>query len=294
MPGHARVKGPTTDTTAQFVEYLEANGIEIPRSRASVRIIGHQTASVRERTDAAGNVEITISHPPTGGRAQTYHQRFTSRERALKDLKQQIENEQRWARSAAAAAERTGKTSHARKAVPVSKMEASAGFAIHTDHQDVIEDNAKERFGTNYGDAKERAKRMKAGLVDAEGEITDEGWEQLNKDMGVLEDNALAWLRKIFGRASDQGHDSQGDLIGGLSFDPRSPVHAYNIVMGKDERIDFSDASYGDFARSGNAWKGVSTFGQELLGGQISFFDIQPPEAFEIAEETNDNRPKRR
>jgi hypothetical protein len=181
--------------------------------------------------------------------------------------------------------------SHATKK-KLSTMEATAGFSVHTDHEDVINDNARERFGPDYGDATERAKRMKAGLVDAQGKITDRGWEQLNKDVRTLENNALAWLRKTFGRASDQGHDSYGDLIGGLSFDPRSSKHAHNIVMGKDERIDFSDASYGDFARSG-AWKGVSTFGQDVLGGHITFFDIQPPEAFEIAEETADRRKRR-
>lgn len=167
-------------------------------------------------------------------------------------------------------------------------MEATAGFSVHTDHEDVIKDNARDRFGPDYGDAAERAKRMKAGLVDAQGKITDRGWEQLNKDVSTLERNALAWLRKTFGRVSDQGH-SDGDLIGGLSFDPRSPAQAYNIVMGKGERVDFSDASYGDFARSG-AWDGVSIFGQDVLGGHITFFDIQPPEAFEIAEETADRR----
>jgi hypothetical protein len=179
------------------------------------------------------------------------------------------------------------KRSHATK-----KMEATAGFSVHTDHEDVIKDNARERFGPDYGDSAERAKRMKAGLVDAQGKITDRGWEQLNKDFRTLENNALAWLRKTFGRASDQGHDSYGDLIGGLSFDPRSSKHAHNIVVGKNERIDFNDASYGDFARSG-AWKGVSTFGQNILGGHITFFDIQPPDAFEIAEETADRRKRR-
>ncbi len=170
--------------------------------------------------------------------------------------------------------------------------EATAGFSVHTDHEDVVEDNARERFGPAYGDAADRAKALKAGNVNAAGKITARGWERLNKDIRVLESNALAWLRKIFGRASDQGHDSDGDLIGGLSFDPRSPTQAHNIVMGKDERIDFSDASYGDFAGSG-AWKGVSPFGQSVLGGHITFFDIDPA-AFEIAEETADKAARRR
>jgi len=170
---------------------------------------------------------------------------------------------------------------------------ADAGFAIHTDHQDVIEENAREHFGPDYGDAADRAKAMRAGLVDAKGKITDRGWEQLNKDIRTLEGNALGWLRKTFGRASDQGHDSYGDLIGSTSFDPHNATQAHNVVMGKSERIDFSDASYGDFARSG-AWKGVSPFGQSVLGGHITFFDIQPPEAIDIAEETADKAAARR
>ena len=179
-------------------------------------------------------------------------------------------------------------TSHAQKAAE----DATAGFAISTDHQDVIEENARERFGPDYGDAKDRARVMKVGLVDAAGKITNRGWEQLNKDIRQLEENALGWLRKVFGRASDQGHDSHGDLIGGLSFDPRLPKHADNIVVGKNERIDFNDATYGDFAKSSGAWKGISKFGQEVLGGQITFFDIEPL-AFLRAEETADRLVRR-
>jgi hypothetical protein len=175
--------------------------------------------------------------------------------------------------------------------------EASAGFAVHIDHEDVIKDNARERFGPDYGDAAERDKAMKAGLVDAQGKITDRGWELLNKDSRILENNALTWLRKTFGRASDQGHDSSGDLIGGLSFNPRSVKQAHNIYLGaregRQERIDFSDTGYGDFAGSG-AWKGVSNFGQDVLGGHITFFDVQPPEAIQIAEETTDRAAEKR
>lgn len=191
-------------------------------------------------------------------------------------------------REASALEKRAHTRTHATKK---SEASASAGFAIHTDHEDVIKDNARERFGPDYGDPKDRAKALKTGFVDAQGKITDRGWEQLNKDFRTLENNALAWLRKTFGRASDQGHDSSGDLIGSLSFDPRSVKQARNIYMGSQEgaqeRIDFNDASYGDFAGSG-AWKGVSDFGQQVLGGHITFFDVQPREALVTAEETVD------
>lgn len=184
------------------------------------------------------------------------------------------------------------KGAHATKKSPAS---ASAGFAIHIDDQGSIEDNARDRFGPD-GDPKDVAKMSKVGFIDAEGKITDRGWEQLNKDIRKLEHNAMGWLRNIFGRASDQGHDSTGDLIGDLSFDPRSIKHARNIYMaaseGRQERVDFNDASYGDFAGSA-AWKGVSNFGQDVLGGGITFFDIQPREALETAEETVDRAARR-
>jgi hypothetical protein len=187
------------------------------------------------------------------------------------------------------------RTHHARKATaarpaPLSGQ-SSAGFDIHTDHEDVVEDNARERFGPDYGDAADRAKRLKEGLVDEKGKITRRGWDLLNKDIATLERNGLAWLRKTFGNASDQGHDAQGGLIGSVSFDPLNVAHARNILMGKNERIDFSDASYGDFAR--DAWKGVSDFGQEVLGGSINFFDVDA-NALEIAEKTTDRADRRK
>ena len=186
---------------------------------------------------------------------------------------------------------RTSNRSHHAR-VASAPSEVSAGFAVHTDHEDVIRDNAREHFGLSYGDAEDRAKALKAGLIDAKAEITSHGWDQLNKDIRVLEGNALAWLRKIFGRARDEGHDSQGDLIGAVWFNPRKATQAENLVMGKNERIDFSDSSYGDFAGKG-AWKGVSNFGKSVLGGHITFFDVDPS-ALEIAEETADKAISRR
>ena len=187
------------------------------------------------------------------------------------------------------------RTHHARVAPVIGN--ASAGFAIHTDHEDVTKDNARERFGTNYGDAKDRAKRMKEGLVDAEGEITRRGWDQLQKDIRTLENNALAWLRKTFSGVRDEGHDAYGDVIGGLSFDPLAVDQARNIYYGaregRQERIDFNDSGHGDFAGSAGAWKGVSTFGQELLGGHITFFDVDK-NALDIAEETADRADRRK
>ncbi len=173
-----------------------------------------------------------------------------------------------------------------------TRLEATAGFTIHTDHQDLIEDNARDRFGHD-GNAAERAKQLKAGFIDARGTITDRGWKQLVKDMRVLEDNGLFWLKKVFEHAREEGHDASGDLIGSITFDPWSPVQADNLIAGRNERIDFSDTTYGDFAKSRDSWKGVSPFGQSLLGGSINFFDIQPPEADDIVEEAAERRRRR-
>lgn len=35
-----------------------------------------------------------------------------------------------------------------------------------------------------------------------------------------------------------EGHDSSGDLIGGLSFTPRNATQAHNIIVGKSERVE--------------------------------------------------------
>ncbi len=54
--------------------------------------------------------------------------------------------------------------------------ERTAAFNIHTAHQDVIESNAEEKFGPQYGDPADRAQAMAAGMVNAHGEITMAGW----------------------------------------------------------------------------------------------------------------------
>jgi hypothetical protein len=82
---HARLKRPATNTTEGLRAYLAEHGFA-SRDTGAVRI-GNETVFVKERTDADGNVEVTLSHPPKGGRAQTYHQRLGSRDRALKELR---------------------------------------------------------------------------------------------------------------------------------------------------------------------------------------------------------------
>jgi hypothetical protein len=173
-----------------------------------------------------------------------------------------------------------------RAAPPPAKIEASAGFEIHIDDQGVIEDNARERFGADYGDPEARAEALRAGLVDDAGEITRTGWDLLNEDIRKIEGNALSWLRRKFQHARDDGHGSGGDLVGSVWFDPYNEEHAYLIELasqkGRSERIDMVDASYGDLANT--AFNGVSGFGANVLGGAIYFFDVQPEEVWEIIE----------
>ena len=163
--------------------------------------------------------------------------------------------------------------------------EAAAGFAIGTYGEDIVEDNAKEHFGPRGLD--DRFEAIERGLVDRQGVITRKGWDQLNRDIGKIERNSLSWLRRKFQNVRDEGHDSYGDLVGTLWFDPRDPAQAYLIDLaaeagdyGRAERIDMVDLSYGDLAEV--AFDGVSDFGASVLGGAINFFNVEPDSWEEI------------
>lgn len=166
-------------------------------------------------------------------------------------------------------------------------VRSSAGFAIGSDSQDLIEENVRERFGSKYGDPKDRARAIREGWIDAQGEITNDGWDLLNDDTAQIERNALAWMSKKFLNARDEGHDKYDDLVGTFWFDPTDPEQAQLIELaadtGRQERIDVVDASYGDLART--AFKLVSDFGSSVLGGSITFFGVSP-EDMETIEET--------
>lgn len=166
------------------------------------------------------------------------------------------------------------------------------GFAISTYQEGHVDDNARERFGPSYGDPEDRAKMMRTGLVDAEGGITSKGWDLLNKDISQLEHNALKWLKDTFDGARDDGHDRYDDLVGGFWFDLDKPHQVEMLDVGLDERIDMSDSSYGDLANV--VWKGVSEFGESVLGGAIHFFDISDDVKEEISDLAFELQKKRR
>ena len=116
---HASIKGPAEDTTASLVEFLAVHGIERGSRGGALGAIrlGGSTAFVRERTDGAGNVEITVQHPSSRG---TSRQRFSSRDRALADLRRQIEVSQRF-----------GGKSHATKLSKASARAKTANDQIY-------------------------------------------------------------------------------------------------------------------------------------------------------------------
>lgn len=69
-------------TETDILSFLAANGVQVSyQSTGAIRLPNGDTAFVTEKDG-----KITIKHPPRGGRAQTYYQKFTSRERALKAI----------------------------------------------------------------------------------------------------------------------------------------------------------------------------------------------------------------
>jgi len=133
------------------------------------------------------------------------------------------------------------------------KKESSAGFAIGIYSQEMVEENALEKFGPKV-DRIYRKQAIIDGLVDSHSQITRKGWELLNDDINKLERNAMAWMRKKFLSAREEGHDRYGDLTGSFWFDPHNPGQAYLVELaantGRQERIDMQDASFGDLAHS--------------------------------------------
>jgi hypothetical protein len=158
------------------------------------------------------------------------------------------------------------------------KQKAEAAFAIDVYGEDLITDNAMERFGPRYGEQEDRDRAMKEEMVDAEGEITQKGWDQIADDIDRIERNAMAWMRKKFITARDEGHDKHDDLVGTFWFDPTDYEQARLVELasdgGRGERIDMIDVSYGDLGDT--ALTGVSGFGGSVLGGAIYFFDVKP------------------
>lgn len=149
----------------------------------------------------------------------------------------------------------------------------SGGFAISTYDQDLIEENARDKFSSRYGDPEARAEFLDAGLIKNDGTPTTAGWHELTEDISRLEINALKWLRRNFQSVRDEGHGNRDELIGTFWYDPDNANQVELIEIGIEERIDMVDCSYGDLCDT--AFDGVSDFGGFVLGGEIHFFDVE-------------------
>lgn len=174
-----------------------------------------------------------------------------------------------------------------RRPTTKSGHEAAAGFAIAVYDEDLVQENARDRYGPQGSDLHtvlSRWEAIESGLVDRQGTITPKGWDLLNRDVGKIERNSLSWLSRKFKGVRDEGHGSFDELIGTVWFNPQNPEQAYLIDLaaeaGQGERIDMSDASYGDLADS--VFDGVSDFGGSVLGGAITFFNVEPESWAEI------------
>ena len=143
----------------------------------------------------------------------------------------------------------------------------TAMFDISTYPQHLIEECARERFAEPLlQDICQQFQSL--GLIDAKGNITKSGWEILSDDCGTLERNSMRWLRQKFVSAVDHGHVDDA-LVGTVTFNPRSSTQRNLIEIGENERIDMTDSSYGDLAKT--VMRGVSEFGEMVLGGGIQF-----------------------
>ncbi len=184
----------------------------------------------------------------------------------------------------------------ARRAARPAPREADAGFAIGFYPQDIIEENARDKFEDTRHNPEFKREALAAGLMDNSGQVTQKGWDLLNNDIARIEKNSMAWLRQKFTSVRDEGHGGHGgdELIGTFWFDPSNPEHARLIELaadtGRQERIDMVDLTYGDLANT--ALNGVSDFGASVLGGQITFFAVKP-EDMEAIEQTLEHANKR-
>jgi hypothetical protein len=131
--------------------------------------------------------------------------------------------------------------------------QAKFTFGMSGEHD--MDENAREKFGPDYGDPIDRKELLKKGLIDKNGEITSAGWDIIGEVIDRLEDNILGWLKKKFVKVSDV-YSVDNELNASVEFDAGDPDQVEHILLGINERIDLTDSSYGDLA--GVAWRGIS------------------------------------
>lgn len=145
LASHARIKGPAADTTDALLPYLAEHGFVGSRGNPRAIRVAGDMVFVKERTDSGGNVEVTLSHPPKGGRAQTYHQRLGSRPRALTELQRIVQQHERFEKSPLV------RRAHAKRA----KFTADALFNVDATDPDIAPEVmvALDAFEANRPDA---------------------------------------------------------------------------------------------------------------------------------------------
>lgn len=89
-----------------------------------------------------------------------------------------------------------------------------------------------------------------------------------------LERNCLAWLRKTFDNALDEGHGGHDgeELIGTFWFDPTDTEQMEWIHQGTFESIRMLE--HLPYAEAEKLLTGLSKFGYGLLDAEIQFFDV--------------------
>lgn len=162
------------------------------------------------------------------------------------------------------------------------------GFAVAIGHESLIEDNIRDRItDKHYTNDKSVQEALKKKWVTPEGNITDKGWVQLNKDIQKIERNAVAWLSKTFSGASDQGHGND-DLIGNVQVkhtDKKQMKKFGGEFVNKGTYINREggmNSSFGnrDFMAFMKGTSGLAGLG---INVEIEFFDV-PEEAEEMME----------
>ena len=124
------------------------------------------------------------------------------------------------------------------------------GFAIVTPHEDLIEDNALDKF---------------------DRELTSEDWDTLNGDISKLEGNAFKYLEEKIHSVRDEGHD-ENDLVGTAWYDTDNS-DMVDFIMGNSLQAENTEHEYDP---RGVFYEGLSEIGKDLLADTVrfEFFDI--------------------
>lgn len=156
--------------------------------------------------------------------------------------------------------------------------EVRGGFAIYTSDQGTLEDNARELvyYATpSIGREEESKSWISDGLITEDGEITNKGWDVYTEGVIKLEHNIVAWLREKFSGASDEGHDTYGELIGSLWADLDNPEHTKYLYDSFGDLFDENWYAYDLGREDYEKWfDGVSDFVAWIEDPALHFFDF--------------------